>query len=121
MHIRHPSCPVSVPSLAHLTWTANAVASSTLPWCGLFHLGNGDRADHVAIGTSAPELATSVAAALRRHADVAFGNVVGSNIYNILGTGGVMARVAPTEVPREIVRFDNPVIALVTLVMFVFT
>jgi cation:H+ antiporter len=39
----------------------------------------------VAIGTSTPELATSVVAALRRHADVAFGNVVGSNIYNILG------------------------------------
>ena len=74
----------------------------------------------VAIGTSTPELATSVTAALRRHADVAFGNVVGSNIYNILGIGGVTALVAPTEVPTEIVRFDNPVMALVTLIVFVF-
>lgn len=74
----------------------------------------------VAMGTSAPELATSVVAAFRRHSDVAFGNVVGSNIYNILGIAGVTALVAPTEVPDEIVRFDNPVMVLVTLMMFGF-
>jgi cation:H+ antiporter len=49
----------------------------------------------VAVGTSLPELATSVIATLRRHADVAVGNVVGSNIFNILGILGISALVSP--------------------------
>ncbi|KUO55742.1 MAG: sodium:calcium antiporter [Alphaproteobacteria bacterium BRH_c36] len=69
----------------------------------------------VAIGTSLPELVTSVIAALRRHGDVALGNVIGSNIYNILGIGGVTAIVAPTSIPPEIVRFDNPVMIAVSV------
>jgi len=60
----------------------------------------------VAVGTSLPELVTSLIAAARRHADVALGNVLGSNIYNILGIGGVTALIAPTAVPPEMVRFD---------------
>ncbi len=60
----------------------------------------------VAIGTSLPELVTSVIAALRGHSDVAFGNVIGSCIYNILGIGGTVAVIAPTEIPPEILRFD---------------
>ncbi|RZA27362.1 MAG: sodium:calcium antiporter, partial [Proteobacteria bacterium] len=60
----------------------------------------------VAIGTSMPELVTSVVAALRRHADVALGNVLGSNIYNVLGIGGATALIAPTAIPPEIARFD---------------
>ncbi|MDX6749680.1 calcium/sodium antiporter [Geminicoccaceae bacterium 1502E] len=61
----------------------------------------------VAVGTSMPELVTSVMAAIRKETDVAFGNIVGSNIYNILGIGGMTALISPTEVPSEIVRFDN--------------
>ena len=61
----------------------------------------------VAAGTSMPELATSILAAFRRQADVALGNVLGSNIYNILGIGGVTAIIAPTEMPAQIVSFDN--------------
>jgi len=60
----------------------------------------------VAVGTSLPELVTSVIAALRGHGDVAFGNVLGSNIYNILGIGGTVAVIAPMEIPPEMVRFD---------------
>ncbi len=60
----------------------------------------------VAIGTSMPELVTSVVAALRRHADVALGNVLGSNIYNILGIGGATALIAPTPIPAAIVAYD---------------
>jgi cation:H+ antiporter len=74
----------------------------------------------VAVGTSAPELVTSVMAAIRRQADVAFGNVIGSNIYNILGIGGFTAIVAPTQVPPEIIRFDNPVMLAVTVLTVVF-
>ena len=61
----------------------------------------------VAVGTSTPELVTSIMAALRKEADVAFGNIIGSNIYNILGIGGMTALIAPVRVPAEIVRFDN--------------
>ncbi|MFC3166905.1 MULTISPECIES: calcium/sodium antiporter [Paracoccus] len=77
----------------------------------------------VAIGTSMPELVTSVMAALRKQTEVAFGNVVGSNIYNILGIGGFTALIAPTNVPSEIVRFDNLIMigASLVLVAFAFT
>ncbi|WP_135505944.1 calcium/sodium antiporter [Roseovarius aestuariivivens] len=68
----------------------------------------------VAVGTSMPELVTSVMAALRRQSDVAFGNIVGSNIYNILGIGGVTALIAPSEVPAAIVGFDNLVMIAVS-------
>lgn len=61
----------------------------------------------VAVGTSMPELVTSFVAALRRQSDVALGNVLGSNIYNILGIAGTTALIAPTAVPVEIARFDN--------------
>ena len=74
----------------------------------------------VAVGTSMPELVTSVVAAFRRQAEVAFGNVVGSNIYNILGIGGVTALIAPTTVPPEMVRFDNLIMVGVSLVLFAF-
>ena len=60
----------------------------------------------VAVGTSMPELVTSVMAARRGQSDVAFGNIVGSNIYNILGILGVTALVTPLAVPPEIARFD---------------
>ncbi|MCU0911507.1 MAG: calcium/sodium antiporter [Rhodobacteraceae bacterium] len=61
----------------------------------------------VAAGTSMPELATSLVAAFRRQADVAIGNVLGSNIYNLLGIGGVTAVISPTDIPDQIVGFDN--------------
>lgn len=69
----------------------------------------------VALGTSAPELATSVAAALRRQGEMALGNIIGSNIYNLLGIGGATALIAPSDVPARIAGFDNPVMLLVTL------
>ncbi len=71
----------------------------------------------VAIGTSMPELVTSLMAALRRQGDVAFGNIVGSNIYNILGIGGATALIAPGTVPVEIARFDALVMLGVTLLL----
>ncbi|WP_420566126.1 calcium/sodium antiporter [Thalassobaculum sp.] len=74
----------------------------------------------VAIGTSMPELVTSVMASIRRQSDVAFGNIVGSNIYNILGIGGMTALVAPGAVPAEIVGFDNLVMVGVSVLMMAF-
>jgi cation:H+ antiporter len=60
----------------------------------------------VAIATSLPELATTVAAALRREAGVAMGNVIGSNIFNLLAIIGVASLVGPIPVPPEMLRLD---------------
>lgn len=71
----------------------------------------------VALGTSLPELAASVVAAFRGHADVAIGNVVGSNMFNILGIAGVVAVVTPLPVSSQIISFDIWVMLASTTVM----
>lgn len=58
----------------------------------------------VAVGTSLPELVKSVMAVLRRQSGIAFGNMIGSNIYNILGILGVTAFVQPIPIPLQIVQ-----------------
>jgi cation:H+ antiporter len=74
----------------------------------------------VAVGTSLPELATTIVATLRRQADVAFGNVVGSNIFNILGILGATALVTPIPVPERIAGLDVWVMLGVTVVAALF-
>ena len=73
----------------------------------------------VAVGTSLPELVTGVVAALRREADIAFGNVVGSNIYNVGGILGLTALIKPIPVPEAIADFDVWVMAGATLALVV--
>lgn len=63
----------------------------------------------VAAGTSMPELATSAVAAMRRQPDIAVGNVLGSNIFNILGILGVTCVVTPQTVARQVFVLDAPV------------
>jgi len=60
----------------------------------------------VAVGTSLPELATTVMAALRRQADVALGNVIGSNMFNLLGIVGVATLFGRIPVDPEFLQFD---------------
>ncbi len=74
----------------------------------------------VAVGTSVPELVTSAVAAWRRQGDIALGNVLGSNIYNILFIGGLTGAIAPTAVPDSIMEFDLWALAAVMLVVMVF-
>jgi cation:H+ antiporter len=76
----------------------------------------------VAIGTSLPELATTVMAALRRQADVALGNVIGSNMFNLLAIIGVASFVGPIPVDPAFLRFDLWVMlgASLLLIPFVF-
>lgn len=71
----------------------------------------------VALGTSAPELATSVVAAARGEREIAVGNIVGSNIFNILGIAGLTMLVAPGGVPvaDALLRFDIPVLLAVAV------
>lgn len=71
----------------------------------------------VAVGTSMPELATSVVAAFRRQSEIAIGNVIGSNIFNVLGIFGVTAVIKPIPVADRFVTFDLPVMIAVSLVM----
>lgn len=74
----------------------------------------------VAIGTSMPELVTSVMAARKGQVDVALGNIIGSNIFNILGILGVTALVHPLQVPAQIVDFDIWVMMGATLALCLF-
>lgn len=76
----------------------------------------------VAIGTSLPELATTVMAALRRQADVALGNVIGSNMFNLLAIIGIAGFVGPIPVDPEFLLFDFWVMlgASVLLLPFVY-
>jgi len=74
----------------------------------------------ISIGTSMPELATSAVAAYRKHADVALGNIMGSNIYNTFGIGGATGLLSPTIIPSEIVRYDNLVMLGASMAMLAF-
>ncbi|PIE15112.1 MAG: sodium:proton exchanger [Rhodobacterales bacterium] len=76
----------------------------------------------VAIGTSLPELATTVMAAIRRQADVALGNVIGSNMFNLLAIIGITALIGNIPVDPEFLRFDLWVMAgaSILLIPFVF-
>jgi cation:H+ antiporter len=74
----------------------------------------------VAVGTSLPELVACVVAALRRHPDVALGNIVGSNIYNVFGILGITAVIHPVPIPAEIARLDIWVLLGATVLLAVF-
>lgn len=74
----------------------------------------------VAVGTSLPEVVTCVIAAVRRHGDIALGNILGSCVYNLLAIGGVTAMISPTIIPPEIANFDNLVMLAATVAMLVF-
>ena len=73
----------------------------------------------VAFGTSSPELAVSVGAGLAGQADMAVGNIVGSNIFNVLAVLGISALIAPLLVQQQLVRFDVPLAIGSSLLFFV--
>lgn len=74
----------------------------------------------VAVGSSLPELSISVIAAIRRHADVAVGNILGSNIFNLLGILGVSALLQPLPVHARILQFDQWVMLGTSLLLLLF-
>lgn len=69
----------------------------------------------VAIGTSLPELVTAVMAARKGHGDIAVGNVIGSNIFNVLGILGITALVTPLAVPADLLGMTMWVFAAAAL------
>lgn len=73
----------------------------------------------VAVGTSLPELVTSLIAARKGQADMAFGNIIGSNIFNVLGILGVTAMVRPMAVPDQFIALDIWVMAAAALAVLI--
>ena len=74
----------------------------------------------IAVGTSLPELATVIPAALRRHSEVALGNVVGSNIFNLLAVGGAAGLAGGGEFTGAAGRLDVPVMLVAALIAAAF-
>jgi len=73
----------------------------------------------VAFGTSAPELAVSMVSSFAGDGDLAMGNVIGSNIFNILVILGLSALIVPLVVAQQLVRFDVPVMIFVSILLLV--
>lgn len=72
----------------------------------------------VAFGTSAPELAVSVKSALADQASIAVGNVVGSNIFNVLFILGLSALIVPLVVSEQLIRLDVPLMIALSVLVF---
>jgi cation:H+ antiporter len=72
----------------------------------------------VAFGTSLPELAAALTSALREEDDLAIGNIIGSNMFNILGVLGIAATIQPVAVEELMLRQDFPVMFLLTVLLF---
>ena len=71
----------------------------------------------VSIGTSLPELATCAVAALRHEADIAVGNILGSNIFNIAGVLGVTSIISPLNFSADVLRLEFPAVMAITVLM----
>lgn len=74
----------------------------------------------IAIGTSLPELVTSVIAAYKGASAVALGNVLGSNLFNLLLIGGVTAVIAPGTIPDEIANYGLPLLIVASVILMIF-
>lgn len=73
----------------------------------------------VAVGTSLPELASSIVAARKGQHDIALGNILGSNLFNTLAVVGLAGMISPLAVPPDVLQRDIPVMAGLTLSLFV--
>jgi cation:H+ antiporter len=75
----------------------------------------------VALGTSLPELATSIIAARKGEHDMALGNIIGSNLFNTLAVVGIAGSIAPLELPESFFSRDMMITALLTVMLFIFS
>ena len=74
----------------------------------------------VAVGTSLPELASSIAAARKNEVDLAVGNIIGSNLFNTLAVVGLAGAISPMYVGQEVFTRDMPVMSVLTVLLLVF-
>ena len=72
----------------------------------------------IALGTSLPELATCVASALKKHSELALGNVVGSNIFNTLGVTATASLITSYSLPNQVFTRDYPAMLIATAILF---
>lgn len=87
------------------------------------HLGISERVISitiVALGTSLPELATSLIAAFKKQADISIGNIIGSNIMNIISVLGITALIQPIHTVIEVIKIDMPWMLGTALILFLF-
>ena len=75
----------------------------------------------VSLGTSLPELAVSLIAAINNSVDLSVGNVVGSNIFNTLMVLGLTAVIVPIAIDKKVIKFELPFVLLVTAILFIFS
>lgn len=105
---------IGLPVAAHMTVTG---ASSIATALGVSEAAIG--LTIVAIGTSLPELATSFMAAWRKEADVALGNIIGSNIFNIAAIMGITGMILPLGIAEQMRNYDMWIMAVVSLLLVV--
>lgn len=74
----------------------------------------------VAIGTSLPELFTSVVAVLKKEEDISIGNIIGSNLFNIAFVLGIIPAIRPLAVAGRVIRFENPLMLGITILFAIF-
>ena len=72
----------------------------------------------IALGTSLPELATCISSAMKKHSELAVGNIIGSNIFNTLGVTGTASLITAYSVPHEIYERDIPIMWIATIMLF---
>ena len=73
----------------------------------------------IALGTSLPELATCIASAIKKHSELALGNIVGSNIFNTLGVTATASLISTYELPKQVFTRDYPAMLIATTILFV--
>lgn len=72
----------------------------------------------IAVGTSLPELATTIVAAIKKETDIIIGNVIGSNIFNILLIGGIAPLIRPIPIVEEMFTIQYPILLLLSILVF---
>ncbi|MFM8980512.1 MAG: calcium/sodium antiporter [Planctomycetia bacterium] len=118
--VAHPlkSAAYILVGLALLVWGADMLVDNAVRIAKLW--GVSDLAIGLTIvagGTSMPELVTSLVAALRGRSEIAVGNVVGSNVFNIAGVLGATASITPQRVAPQVLQLDTPVMLLATVLL----
>jgi cation:H+ antiporter len=104
--------------IAGLVLGAGAIVVSAKELAEIFGIsGLGVGATIVAVGTSLPELATSVVAAARKEADIAVGNVIGSNVFNLAAVLGITAVVLPVPVHQLVMEVHFPAVMIMSVLL----
>jgi cation:H+ antiporter len=113
------ACLFTVIGLAALTFAADAVIDGAIGIASIYGISEtAVGVTIVALGTSLPELAAAIMAAMRGHSAVAVGNAIGSNIFNILAILGLTGTLIPIAVPDEFFSFE--LWAMVAALFFIF-